>query len=541
MATKGKSRKSRKSPQVVLGKPAGIIQPRVQEVGPEHFGIVAVDCAKARSRWMFCDFYGKILIPPSTVEHTKPGLETMLLLLDEASRQQDIRDRIAAIEMTGTYHAPVKRAFKKAGWDTRLVHPFASRHYRLPAHPDEKTDDHDLEAIFRAAVNGFGLLEPSWDASYLAIQLLSRQRRDLVEKRAKLHCQIRELIHRCLPGYTALFPDQAIWTSDVALCVARRAGNAETIRQAGIPGVTRWLREENRRFQSRTVGKIIAWSANAAPADPMAPLITQLWQTLDDDRQAKTQQISQLERKIAAELVNTPYILLLSHPGINIVGAGELTGETGPIEHYANSKAITGRAGLFPSRYQSDEVDHADGSLARFRNHRMRIAWLRVADNLIKCNAHYRGQAELWKSKRVDSRDIRVRVANRVSRPIFQMILGRKVYDHPSRLDRGYILDKLLVFYQEHQAPPHEILRDLSAAMKQIPVQHHAEEAAPIREKCQRHGRSHRAGPQAIGTILVEVLAKLGVGVLQSNVTEAQDPESPCRTLEPDNAVAPKG
>src|SRR5262245_20084170 len=35
-----------------LGKPNGLLAPRVQAVGPEHFGIVAVDPAKARSYWL---------------------------------------------------------------------------------------------------------------------------------------------------------------------------------------------------------------------------------------------------------------------------------------------------------------------------------------------------------------------------------------------------------------------------------------------------------------------------------------------------------
>jgi len=30
-----------------------------------------------------------------------------------------------------------------------LAHPFASSHYRKPLHPDNKTNDNDLEAIFR--------------------------------------------------------------------------------------------------------------------------------------------------------------------------------------------------------------------------------------------------------------------------------------------------------------------------------------------------------------------------------------------------------
>jgi transposase len=512
-----------------LGKPNGVIQPRVEKVGPERFGIVAVDPAKARSKWMFCNFYGKVLVPPSEVEHTKAHLQLAIAQIQEATRQHGIRDHIAAIEMTGTYHLPVKRTFRQAGWETRLVHPFASRHYRLAAHGDNKTDDTDLEAIFRATVNGFGLLEPVWDEVHLTLKLLSRHRRDLVEKRAKLQCQIREYLQRCLPGYSELFAGDNLWKSPVALLVGRRAGTAQAICKAGILGVTRWLHEEKRRFQRRTVEKIVAWSANAAPADPMSPLQCRLWQTLDDDRQNKSQQIEQLEREIAATLVRTPYVLLLSEPGINVVSAGELGGEMGPITHYANAKAITGRAGLFPSRYQSDEVDHADEPLARFRNRRLRAAWLRVAGNLIKCNGHYRGKAHLWKSKGVDPRDIRVRIANRATRPVFQTVSGQQLFHHPCQLDRQYVLDKLLQFHQDHQTPPDQILRDLKRAIDQLPKPAYAMEAAPLKRAYRQSCRPRRKGPEPIGTILVAVLAWLGVTELESTKepTEAQGPGEP--------------
>lgn len=525
MVTKRKSRKSVNCGLAVLGKPRGLILPRVQEVGPEHFGIVAVDCAKARSKWMFCDFYGKVLLPPTPVEHTRAGLQFAVLQLQEAIECHAIRDHIVAVEMTGTYHRPVQRAFREAGSETRLVHPFASQHYRVSSHGDIKTDDNDLAGIFRAAVNGFGLLEPAWDERYQQLQLICRYRRDLVEKRAKVQVQIRQYLERCLPGYAALFPDDELWTSSVALCVARRAGTAEAIRQAAIAGVTHWLREEKRQFHSVTVERLVSWSANAAQADPLARWQARVWHSLDDDRQSKSREITLLEREIAGLLVQTPYILLLSHPGIHVVSAGELAGEMGPIEHYAHARAITGRAGLFPSRYQSDEVDRADGPLSRFRNRRLRAAWLRVADNLIKCNAHFRGKNALWRSQKVDSRDARCRVANRATRTVFQMVSGRKLYFHPSRLDRLYVMDKLLTFHQEHRTPPHEILRDLQHAAAQIPPSAHAAEAKPLQAAYQRTQRSRRKQPLPLGTILVAVLAKLGVTELDC-IPEAQDPEA---------------
>jgi transposase len=497
----------------------------VQAVGPERFGIVAVDCAKARSKWMLCDFYGKVLIPPTIVEHGRMELQLATMQLREACEQFCLQDHIVAVEMTGTYHRPVQRAFRKAGSETRLVHPFASRHYRQPASPNIKTDDVDLEAIFRAAANGFGLLEAPWDETYLRLQLLARHRRDLVQKRAKLQCQIRHYLERCLPGYAALFPQDDLWDRPAAMVLARRAASAAVIRAAGVTGVTRWLQEEKLRLHSRTVARVVAWSANAADADPLAPHLSRVWQALHDDWRQKTLRITRVEQEIAEILVKTPYILLLSHPGINVISAGELAGEMGPIEHYAHANAIKGRAGLFPSRYQSDEVDHAHGPLAHHRNARLRAAWLRIADNLIKCNAHYHGLFQIWRQKGVDARDIRCRVANRVTRTVFQMVSGRRLFYHPSRLDRQYVLDKLLAFHRDRQTPPHEILRDLQHAADLIPKHERTAEAAPLQERYRRGRRSRRPGTQQINAVLLAVLARYGLAApeLQSGV-EAQGP-----------------
>ena len=69
----------------------------------------------------------------------------------------------------------MKRAFAAAGFDTRVVHPSISRHYRQAAAYDTKTDATDTEAgIFRAAINGFGLQEAPRDPTYAALQFWAR-------------------------------------------------------------------------------------------------------------------------------------------------------------------------------------------------------------------------------------------------------------------------------------------------------------------------------------------------------------------------------
>ena len=525
----GKKRRSLGFVQAVLGKPSGVIQPRVQVVGPEHFGIVSVDCAKDRSKWMLCDFYGKVLVPPTTVEHRRGDLQTTLASLRQALQSHRIKDQIVCIEMTGTYRQIVWRTFRQAGFETRLVHPFASSHYRAPEHGSIKTDDNDLIAIFRAATNGFGLIEQTRDDVFQSLQLLARHRRDLVSKRAKLQCQIRHHLQRCLPGYTTLFPTTDLWDHPIGLMVLRfiaeHGGTHHALLEAGVPGVNKWLKEQRCAFQSRSVERIVAWASDAATGDPMAPVLTRIWQALLVDWNQKTSQIVQVERDLAGLLAKTSWILLLSHPGINVVSAAEVGGECGPIQNYACPKAITGRAGLFPSRYQSDKVDRG-GNLSRFRNAKMRAAFLLAADNLIKCNEYWRGKYNLWKSQGHDPRDLRCRVANRFTRTVFQMIAGRKIYQHRSRLDRGYIMQKLLEFLRDRQTPAATILTILKDAADQLPATARAEEAQLLADIQRKAANSRRSEPQELGTLLVHVLERLGV-TSQSPTVNSTSLEAP--------------
>jgi transposase len=315
-----------------VAKPRGLLHPRVQQVGPEHFGIVCFDCAKVRSKLLLADFYGRVLIPPTTVEHTRPALDAAVAQVRQVFAEHHIRDGLVAIERTGRYHRLVQRTFAAAGFETRILHPFVTKQYRQPVDPGNKTDDADLAAIHRATVTGCALMETTRDAAWTTLQLLV-------------------------------------------------------------------------------------------------------------DRRQKTLEIQGLEREIAGRLVQTPYILLLSFPGVNVVSAADFAAEAGPIEHYANAKAVTGRAGLRPSRYQSDKGDKANGPLVRACNRSLRAAILGVADNLIVCNHHFQVLATQWAAQGKDPRHTRVKVAPRFCRIAFQMVAGRQVFRHPSIQGRHTILD----------------------------------------------------------------------------------------------------
>ena len=511
------TRSRRRERKYFIQKPNGEVGSRVKAVGPERFGVLCWDCAKARSKMMLANFYGEVLIAPQTVEHTRGHLQAALDQVRQAVAKHGLGDLIVAIERTGEYHRLAQRACKQAGYDTRLVHPLTSKHFRQPADPANKTDDTDLAAIFRAAVNGFGLIEPTLPVDYQRLQLLVRQRRDLVQKRSLLYCQIRELLHALMPGYAECFSSP--WESALALPLARVTGSAEPLRHGA--GILRLLTEHKLSARRPTFDKLVAWAETVAAPHPNQQVILPNLCALDDDRLAKNQQITALERACAQYLVRTPYILMLVIPGLNVVSVADLAGELGPMSNYAHANNITGRAGLMPSRYQSDKVDRADGPLPRRANRRLRAVLMQAADNLVACNHYFAAQSDRWRGQGQDTRWIRVKVAKRLSRLLFAMVAGRQLFPHPCRQERHYLLTKLTEFHRTHDTPGALMLADLDEASKQLPRSALAVETPPLEERL-KEVQKKKKGPQLLADILPLVLARLGR--LSVQYEQSEDP-----------------
>ena len=540
MAIMSRRRTRRHRRPISVAKPSGSIHPRVQKVGPEHFGIVAVDCAKARSKWMLTNFYGTILIPPTPVEHTRRGLDHFITAIRRAMTDHHLGDLVVAIERTGNYHTPVRRAATAAGLEARVVHPLASRQFRLPADPGNKTDDTDLFAIYRAAVNGFGLVEPALDEVHTSLRLLARHRRDLVRKNADLRNQIHVELDAKLPGLAAAVGD--IFDHEPALVIARHLGSPAEVLARGLEGLAALLRAERIGHQRRSLAKILAWAERAPGPSECPEIHGRIFAYLDDERRARLRAIRDIEAELAGLLAKTPYVLLLSFPGINVVSAAEFAAEMGPIANSPGDGAITGRAGLFPSRYQSDATDHA-GPLVRRGNHALRYIILLIAENLLRCNDHFRGLGAGWRAAGASRRATVVRAAKRFCRIAYRMVAGGQVYRHPSCRERHYILDKLSMFYIEHETPLVQVSRDLRAAVDWIPRSERAAEARPLasgspptapagasaaappdRAARPTNSNGRRSGPRPLSAILPEVLQRLGVSMVESSTSGETDP-----------------
>ena len=497
-------------------KPSGVIGPRVAKVGGDRFAIVCVDPAKHRSDWMMADYFGNVLIERQKLEHQAAFFKLAVAQICEARQQHNIQDMIVVVERTGNYHLPPKRAFTKAGFETRVVHPFATKQFRMPADPDNKTDGNDLNAQHRAAVAGFGLCELELNSPYRELQLRARHRRNLVEKSSSLACQIREHLHLAMPGFAKLF-DQ-LFEHKSAMAIARRCDSPAKVIQLGHAGLTQHLRDNKLRNQPRSIDKIMAWASqvngNSIQDGPMHHAI---WTDLEELYQHFQRQIFVLEREIAGDLVQTPYVRLMAIPGINVVSAADYAGEMGPITRYANANAITGRCGLYPSRYQSDQTDSNSGPIIRQANRRLRCALMRIADNLACHCAYYRGQADADQVRGIDKRAARVKIAKRFSRLTIACVAGDEPLKHPCFQKPDSILEKLREFHHQHQTPIDQLLADLETVVEQLPYNTRNHEAEIVADVLQQQQTKRGRGGVAIGDVLPAVIARLKINTTNQN------------------------
>jgi hypothetical protein len=303
------------------------------------------------------------------------------------------------------------------------------------------------------------------------------------------------------------------------MAIARRCASPAVALELGQAGLSQVLRENMIRNQQRTIDKVLAWASQAA-CDTIqnGALHHAIWTDLEELYQQIQRRILVLERELAGDLVQTPYVRLLALPGINVVSAAELAGEMGPITRYANANAITGRSGLYPSRHQSDQTDNHRGPIIRQANRRIRHALMQIADNLVCHCAYYRGLADVDQAHDLDERAIRVKTAKKFSRLAFACVAGDEPLKHPAMQKPDSIMEKLREFHRVHQTPMDQVLADLNATVGQLPYHTQGVEAQVVAEVL-RQQTARRRGPVAIGTLLPAVLARLEINTTEQPKT----------------------
>ena len=491
-------------------KPRGCFQKRVERVGGNRFAMIAVDVGKPEACVQVFDYYGKVLVEPFSLAVTGPGLEGACGDIRKALEDHGMQDWVCVVETTGRYHLPIRKIFEKHLGETRNLHPFTTSQVRKSCDWGNKTDQTDLAAIHRAALLGLAMTNEVLSDQDKAWRILTRHRRDLVEKAATLKVQLKEMIHAYLPGFTALWPADHFWESPIGVTMATVFASAEAIEKASDEEFIEIARSIGTVIRGPTIQRIRVWAAQAAPADDAANIYHRRAGALWKDLRGKQQEIADIELDLALFLCQSPFVLLTAFPGINVVSASDYGAELGPIINYATSKSIAGRAGLYPSRYQSSEaIDLADGPLIARRNRQLRAALMRISRNLRRNNDYYKAKAFSLRQQN-KSAHTHVIIARMFSRLSFHVVSGH-VIDHPALQTKHAILQKLIHFFVEHNASADLIATALANATAQLPRCVVPTEGNALRKEQEEilHKRRPRTRVRQIGEIIAETLLRL--------------------------------
>jgi len=464
--SKGTRRSCRRKGTVSIQNTDDSLQKRIREVGPEHVGLLLVDSGKRHFAVRLTNFYGDDLWEPEPVRSHRVALEEMMAEVENQMQVHGLAELVVGIERTGRWHHPIKQLVEKK-WPVKMIHPFTTKQLRQPASSGTKTDPVDLIAMQRAMICGYGTEEQQLPEPWLSLRQLSRARADLVGKRASLKTQCGGRMEALIPGYTELFED--LWKTPTAAALIEAYGSAGKLVRAGADRVMTKLAKKGIRCQRSTVERVRSWAAQAAPADPAATVNHHiLCDYLALIRQL-TVLIERYEADLLEHLVQTPAVLLLSITGINVVSASDYGSEMGPDEHYIGPKNVTGRAGLFPSRFQSDETDCPNGPVVAGRNARLRQAIVDIAHNLLSHNPYFRAWKQLPDHKDMVNKEARVAVGSRFVRISFAMLRHKTVFNHPVAGRQDSVLCKLLAFGREKHIQADRLCELSTQTLRQLP------------------------------------------------------------------------
>lgn len=231
-----------------------------------------------------------------TVEARKSGHERLLEWLTDYGEVQ------VAVEDCRHLTRALEAALLIAGHSVVRVHTRLMASARRAAREPGKSDPIDAEAVARVALREDGLPTAKLAGPERDLKLYSDHRKRLVEHRTALQSKLRWFLHE-------LAPDLAV--------------------------------------PSRGIKRTVVFSLISNTINNMPGAVAEIARDLLEDIVSLTTRINDLEKKLAA-IVRVEYSSLVTIPGLGVLGAATIIGETAGIERFATKDAYARFNGTAP-------------------------------------------------------------------------------------------------------------------------------------------------------------------------------------------------
>ena len=356
---------------------------------------VGIDVAKDKHDCFISNSDGEILYNAFTIQNNREGFDELYqkILFVEV----DMSNIKVGLEATGHYNYNLLGYLIDKGLPTYVINPLHTNLYRKSLSLRKtKTDKVDSRTIATMMMSDMNLKSYS-DTSYHNEELksLTRYRFDKVKERAKLKSSVSRLVCILFPELEKLVP-----TLHMASIYALLSEfpSADAVANAHLTRLSNLLSESSKGRYGKDTAVMFRDAARGSIGSHMPAKSLELKHTIKLIQEL-TIEINEIEaaiKRIMDEEIHSP---ILTIPGISYRLGAMIIAEIGDFSRFDSADKILAYAGMFPSTYQSGQLDNCYSHMEKRGSRYLRYALYNATKYVCQWDESFRVYLEKKRSE----------------------------------------------------------------------------------------------------------------------------------------------
>lgn len=356
---------------------------------------VGIDVAKNKHDCFITNSDGEVLFKAFTITNNLDGFNELYQKI--ASVMDDVTKIKVGLEATGHYSYNLLGFLLDKGLPTYVINPLHTNLYRKSLSLRKtKTDKVDSRTIATMMMSDMNLKSYS-NTSYHNEELksLTRYRFDKVKERAKLKSSVSRLVCILFPELEKLVP-----TLHMASIYALLSEfpSADAVANAHLTRLSNLLSESSKGRYGKDTAVMFRDAARGSIGSHMPAKSLELKHTIKLIQEL-TIEINEIEaaiKRIMDEEIHSP---ILTIPGISYRMGAMIIAEIGDFSRFDSADKILAYAGMFPSTYQSGQLDNCYSHMEKRGSRYLRYALYNATKYVCQWDESFRVYLEKKRSE----------------------------------------------------------------------------------------------------------------------------------------------
>ena len=367
------------------------------EAAIEKIIVVPLDFAKSSHLARLCLANGRYLHKKAiTLRNDQDGVDYLIKRIEAACSRNGIQKKhvIIASENPHSYAKHFLHSLKNSGY--AVVEVNAAYAKTLRKGNMASSDNLDLDGIANAVLNRRAKDLEELDKVYSALERSTRTYKTYTKNLAAQKNRIGKIIDELFPGFLDKKKSGIEAYSRVSIDLMNSGFSAPKVRRMKIATLTAKLKKFRIKNPAQTAEKFKKYASEVL--QPAEFLIDSLSKSLENaiNLYKALEQACQVELEQSAKLlVQTPYVTMLSIPGIGVVRAAVFAAELKDPSSWHTLDQTCAYAGIAPRSYQTGGADKpaVNIGITKKCNRRLKDALLQ-ASHQTAMHAHPAGKFE---------------------------------------------------------------------------------------------------------------------------------------------------